>query len=251
MFLANPYRWFIRRLNRSGPANSLKSAKIAFTLVLLTFAFTGTKGLYAQDELSTQARIVGGNLAGNDEWPSLVALVMPGIEPLRLRQFCGGSVVADRWVLTAAHCMFNQDGSPTTPEQIRIVAGINDLNDVTAVETVVSNIFVHPQYENLFLPVNDIALLELGTSVPVPQNYLLDRDPELLVGTMAFIAGWGATSEEGPVTTERFPSLLQDATLPIVSRATCNLPESYNGNILSTQLCAGFREGGVRSEERR
>lgn len=236
-----------KRLHCSRSIRLCETAKSVAAFALLTTTLTVTNGLYAQDDVSIQARIVGGNVSEVGEWPSLVALILPGDEPLRFRHFCGGSVVADRWVLTAAHCVFNADGSPTTTDQIRIVAGINDLDDVTAVETVVTNIIVHPAYENTFFPVNDIALLELGTSVLVPQNSLLDVDPELLVGTTAFIAGWGVLTEEGPLTTERFPNLLHDASLPVVSRAQCNLPESYNGNILSTQMCAGFREGGVDS----
>ena len=198
-------------------------------------------------EAYAQARIIGGNVSEPGGWPSLVALVIPGDAALRARQFCGGSVVAQRWVLTAAHCMFNQDGSPTTTEQIRIVAGINDLNDTSAVETVVTNIFVHPDYANIDIPVNDIALLELATSVAVPANLLSDVDPETLVGRAAFIAGWGALTEEGPVTAERFPNLLQDASVPVISREQCNLPESYDGSVMPTHMCAGFRQGGVDS----
>ncbi|MFT5046086.1 MAG: hypothetical protein ACI8UP_003064 [Porticoccaceae bacterium] len=247
MCLARLSQFVTQRLHCSRPISLCETVKASFAFVLLTSALTITTGLYAQDDVAVQSRIVGGNVAEDGEWPSLVALIMPGVEPLKFRQFCGGSVIADRWVLTAAHCLFNVDGSPTTADQIRIVAGINNLNDVAAVETVVTNIFVHPQYDNPVFPVNDIALLELSTSVPVPQNSLLDVDPELLVGRTAFIVGWGALTEEGPMAAERFPGLLQDASMPIVSREQCNLPESYNGNILTTQLCAGFRQGGVDS----
>lgn len=220
-------------------------SKSVISLVLFIAMLSTATSVYAQEDLVIQSRIVGGSVASVGQWPSLVAITSVGTEPLRLRQFCGGSVVADRWVLTAAHCLFNVDGSLTTADQIRVVAGINDLNDPDALETVVTNIFMHPLYENTVIPANDIALLELGTSVLAPLNLLLDSDPDLLVGQLAYIAGWGALTEEGPFTDERFPSLLQDAAIPIVSRAQCNLPESYNGSIQQTQLCAGYRRGGV------
>ena len=46
-------------------------------------------------------RIVGGGLAGVDEWPWMAALLREGKE-----QFCGGVLVTDEHVLTAAHCVF-------------------------------------------------------------------------------------------------------------------------------------------------
>ena len=275
MFLSNSLRLVAHSLCNFKRINVWNSDKKYSSAILLTSLITVTTGSFAQElsnpaletlpsdlivnsdlaseestiiaSQSTQARVIGGTQAAVGKWPSLVAVVMPGDQALQLRQFCGGSIVADRWVLTAAHCMFNQDGSATTPDQVRIVAGINDLDDATAVETVVTNVYVHPQYENNIFPINDIALLELATSVAEPENALLNGDPETLVGRNAYIAGWGAITLDGPVTADWFPNLLQEASMPIVSREQCNLPQSYDGNIIDTQLCAGFREGGVDS----
>lgn len=260
MFLAHLRQLLAYRFDERALETSPEITKNPISLILLIALLSSTNGLNAQEEsdeltwsqdtpstLSGQPRIVGGSVAEVAEWPSLVALVIPGQMSLRARQFCGGSVVADRWVLTAAHCLFNLDGSRTTTDQIRIVAGINDLEDEAAIETVVSNIYIHPQYETSSIPVHDIALLELGTSVPVAQNALANADPETLVGRMAFIAGWGALTEDGPITDEQFPNLLQDASVPIISLEQCNVPESYDGNLLPIHLCAGFRQGGVDS----
>ena len=215
----------------------------------LDIAEDGATSTATESDETIQNRIVGGSAADEGEWPSLVALVTPGDQNRLLRHFCGGSVIAERWILTAAHCMFNEDGSATTPDQVLVVAGINDFRDESAVETVVTNIYVHPEYQNGLALTNDLALMELATSVPVPANALSSVNPETLVGTDAFIAGWGLLIDledivEGDLI---LPFQLFDASVPIVSLEQCNNPESYNGMIVPTQLCAGLIEGGVDS----
>lgn len=65
-------------------------------------------------------------------------------------------------------------------------------------------------------------------------------------GTFATILGWGATF---PRALDQEPSGfaldLQQAEVPIVANEVCNAPQSYNGTILDTMLCAGFPQGGV------
>src|SRR5262245_1990590 len=68
------------------------------------------------------AKIVGGVAAGPKEFPWQVALVLNGYEP-RDGQFCGGSVIAPQWVVTAAHCVDNG----TTPEMLYVFYGSNNL----------------------------------------------------------------------------------------------------------------------------
>ena len=92
----------------------------------------------------TDPRIVGGQEATPGEWPWQVALVQSGGDTY-LGQFCGGSLIAADWVLTAAHCVDND-----APGDIDVVAGIHDL---TAPETGfrrvgLDEIIVHPGWSN-------------------------------------------------------------------------------------------------------
>ena len=191
-------------------------------------------------------RIIGGRPAAIEQWPSVVALVRPGNFSAIDRQFCGGTVVASRWVMTAAHCVHNAFNNLVSNTSVRIIEGVSDLrNDPIAEEHIVVNIFVHPLYDDAVdASYNDIALLELATELDAPPVNLFVEDSETLVGQSGWIAGWGATSfsdSAGAV----FPDSFRSATVPFVSRDVCNAPISYNGFIVGFLTCAGFQAGGV------
>lgn len=198
------------------------------------------------DDLLLTSRIIGGRDADGDSWPSLVALVSPGVATVRNRFFCGATVVAERWVMTAAHCVFGSLGQRIRPSSVRVIAGIRNLdNDVAEEEVIVTNIVVHPEYDNnVNLPPFDIALLELGSVINAPVVDLFAGNPAEYYGNTSYIAGWGATQfiNENNAT---FPAQLQNAAVPIVPLSRCNSVVSYQGLVTHRQVCAGFIDGGV------
>ena len=191
-------------------------------------------------------RIIGGQPAAIEQLPSVVALVRAGNFSAIDRQFCGGTVVASRWVMTAAHCVHNAFNNLITNTSVRIIEGVSDLrNDPIGEEHVVVNIIVHPLYDDTVdASYNDIALLELATELDAPPVNLFVEDSESLVGQSGQIAGWGATSFSDS-TGAVFPDSFRSATVPFVSRDVCNAPISYNGFIVGFLTCAGFQAGGV------
>jgi secreted trypsin-like serine protease len=62
-------------------------------------------------------------------------------------------------------------------------------------------------------------------------------------GKKAYVTGWGNTSTNSDV----YPVDLREVKVPFVSRATCNARKSYNGEISSVMICAGYQEGGKDS----
>jgi hypothetical protein len=156
------------------------------------------------------------------------------------RQFCGGSLIDARTVLTAAHCMFNPQGAPLQPYQVDVLLGRANLLAVGGRKHAVSAIATHPAY-NATTGQNDLARLTLAEAsnvLPVP---VVAPGQEALwpANGTGFIAGWGALAEGGP-----FPAQLQMATVPIRDDANClGVPGQFFDP--ATQVCAGFPAGGI------
>ena len=97
------------------------------------------------------SRIVGGEAANSSTWGWAVSLSM------NRRYLCGGSIISDSWVITAAHCVLGY-----IPSQVIVYAG-STLRWTGTQIRVVRNIIMHPNYNPNTL-VNDIALLQLQSS---------------------------------------------------------------------------------------
>jgi len=147
--------------------------------------------------------------------------------------FCGGSLVREDWVVTAAHCMEGE-----TPGGIKVKIGMHNLNGTNGSETrYVDQIIVHPNYSSWSLD-NDYALIHLSSPSSFEPIQLVtdtNHDEEPVMST---VMGWGATSSGGWSS-----DVLLEVDVPIDD--SCG---SYsNSEITNNMVCAGDGNGGEDS----
>jgi uncharacterized repeat protein (TIGR01451 family) len=189
------------------------------------------------------SNVIGGRPAPRGAWPWMVALAFPDQPNGFSAQFCGGSLIAPEWVLTAAHCVYDFDTlQPIEPTDVDVILGRQDLLSSAGERIAVSAIFVYPTF-NPFSFDDDAALLRLATPSSRPTIALADPEDSALTapGVLATVTGWGNRS----ITDYDFPTNLHQVSVPIIPNELCN--SAYDGQITPNMICANPADGGIDS----
>ncbi|XP_008105855.1 enteropeptidase isoform X1 [Anolis carolinensis] len=184
-------------------------------------------------------KIVGGSDAQGGAWPWVISL------DFSARPYCGGSLVSNEWLVSAAHCVY---GRNMKPSQWKAVLGMHNNLNLSNPQTVIreiDQIIISPHY-NKRTKDSDIALMHLQFRVNFT-DYIQpicfpEKNRSFLPGKQCFIAGWGETTHHaGSVA-----NILQEAEVPLIAHKKCQqlMPEY---NITENMLCAGYDEGGIDS----
>lgn len=180
--------------------------------------------------------VVGGTTAEAGEYPWQVQVIP---KKGQSEYLCGGTLIADQVVLTAAHCAIK--GSTIT---VRIGSQVRNAGTLINV----SSYARHPNY-NANTSRFDVAVLQLETSGEAAGGQVLPLIGEEGSGDNAYwatdkllaISGWGTTSEGGNVSNQ-----LMEARVPRVADGTCDNSDYYGSAFdAGTMVCAGFAAGGV------
>ncbi len=209
-------------------------------LVLAAALFLPMSLAAASNERLERSFIVGGREAQPGAWPWQVRFEPGDYE-------CGGSLIAPDWVLTAAHCIYDDANSRIQAGFMRVILGAHDysVEEPSQQRISVAEAIQHEGYR-IEGEDNDVALLRLVTPVRLTDRVQVvalttTADDAAIAGpgTVATIAGWGATAEGGETSL-----VLRQVSLTLLSNPDC-AAGFVAGRITDNMICAiGPNEGG-------
>lgn len=176
-------------------------------------------------------RIIGGNEAEPNKWAWMVALVRRDTG----EHYCGGALISNRYVISAAHCT---EGLKAHNITIRLGAhNIQELS-VNVRDIEVSRIRQHPDFQrDTFM--NDIAVLRLKRPVSFNEYIrpvcLPNRTGDTYFGKTAIATGWGTQKFGGP-----YSEFLREVKLVVWNNTECN--QRFAQPITDVFLCAGAKK---------
>ncbi|XP_042533006.1 anionic trypsin-2-like isoform X1 [Dipodomys spectabilis] len=192
---------------------------------LLVLVLVGAAAAFPLDD---DDKIVGGYTCAPNSVPYQVSLNSG-------YHFCGGSLINDQWVVSAAHCY---------KSRIQVRLGEHNINVQEGSEQIVraAKAIRHPGYNSRNLD-NDIMLIKLSSPVSLNSQVAPVALPTSCApaGTQCLISGWGNTLSFGV----NNPDELQCLDAPLLSQSVCEA--TYPGKVTKNMVCAGFIEGGKDS----
>lgn len=179
------------------------------------------------------ARIVGGEaVASSVKYPWMVSIMQPWEMDERIDPFCGGSLISNEYVLTAAHCVYG-----TSEGMLRVLIGHNDITKAGPADLRrVAEIIKHENYAD-DIYTNDIALIRLQE----PVKYSDKIKPICLDSTsQAFDKLWVIGFGQRNSSVFSKPTILHEVSFPKADQAACE-KEFADYKVGKNQICAGVK----------
>ncbi|XP_015127754.1 chymotrypsin-like elastase family member 2A [Diachasma alloeum] len=192
----------------------------------------------------TTGRIFNGKPSKRGSWPWQISLQLLHPKLGFIGHWCGGVLVEQSWVLTAAHCVHNDLFNLPIGALWTAVAGEWELDSGNRGSTriPIDRIFIHEQFNNY---IHDIALMKLSRPAPlskVIRTICLPEAEEKISGVNCVASGWGRS---GP--SPSLSSALLEAKIPLLNIEECK--KAYGSTVLLRKghLCAGHTDGSSGS----
>ncbi|XP_037792512.1 trypsin-1-like [Penaeus monodon] len=179
-------------------------------------------------------RIVGGNETNPGKYPWLVSLSYRG------KLYCGATLVNDRYLVTAAHCI-----KRVTKSRVQIVLGSHNKSDIHEPSRQVRKVgewWAHAGFDRRTFN-NDIGVIKLDTPVTITKYVrpvCLPTQDQSYVGDFGIVPGWGRLSENG-----RSSDVVREVRVPIMSNSECKTKKYNPSEITDNMMCAGYDAGKI------
>ncbi|VTJ59498.1 Hypothetical predicted protein [Marmota monax] len=193
-----------------------------------TFIFLAILGAAVALPTPDDDKIVGGYTYAKNSLPYQVSLNVG-------YHLCGGSLISDQWVLTAAHCY---------KSRLQVRLGEHDIDVLEGDEQFIqaAKIIRHPNFNKDTLN-NDIMLIKLTSPATISARVSTVSLPTSCpsTGTQCLVSGWGNTLSFGV----KYPSLLQCLDAPVLSDTACHNSYPGKGDSGGPVVCNGELQGIV------
>ncbi|XP_070508952.1 uncharacterized protein [Chironomus tepperi] len=186
---------------------------------------------------------IGGTKTPRGAYPWNVALLHKETTG-QTQYFCGGSLVSNKTVVTAAHCILGKNNETDfKAHQIIVVVGVHDINDTNEIgrsNIAVKRIIIHRDWNPSAISFDaDIAILELDQEIHFT-NYIQPiclATPDLNNVTDGFVAGFGK-SESGYV-----ENIAKTIPVPIHDSKLCVESRDHAEIFSARSICGGSADG--------